>query len=261
MKADLNRYEDPWTAEVYDYQTQGRGNDVPFWLSMAEEAAGETLEIACGTGRVLLPLARAGVQVTGVDVSETMLAVARRKLQREPSEVAQRVTLVEADMTRFNLERRFGLIIIPFSAFQVLLTRADQRACLERCRAHLNPAGRLSIDVFNPGLARLTSPAPVPEGPEEFAGPGGETVLWSGETEYDLATQTLRSRWRYERTTPGGETKVSQHLLQLHYFFRFEMEWMLEACGFEIEPLYGDFERSPFTADSPEIIVVARRKP
>jgi SAM-dependent methyltransferase len=261
VKADLNRYEDPWTAEVYDYQTQGRGNDVPFWLALAKEAEGETMEIASGTGRVLLPLARAGVRVTGLDASEAMLSVAHRKLQGEPIEVARRVTFVEGDMTRFDLGRRFGLIIIPFSAFQVLLTRADQRACLERCRAHLGPAGRLAIDVFNPGLARLTSPAPVPEDPREFAGPGGETVLWSGETEYDLAAQTLRSRWRYERTAPGGETTVSQHLLQLHYFFRFEMEWMLEACGFEVEALYGDFERSPFTADSPEIIVVARKQP
>ena len=259
MNADLNRYEDPWTAEVYDYQTQGRGNDVPFWLSLAEEAKGEVLEIACGTGRVLLPLARAGLSVTGMDISDGMLAIARRKLAAEPAEVSARASLVQGNMTDFDLGRRFNLVIIPFSAFQVLLTRADQRACLERCRAHLDPAGRLAIDVFNPKLARLTSPTPVPEGPREFAGPESETVLWSGETEYDLAAQTLQSHWRYERTSTGGETTVSEHLLALHYFFRFEMEWMLEACGFEIEALYGDFERTPFTADSPEIIVVARR--
>jgi SAM-dependent methyltransferase len=259
MKADLNRYEDPWTAEVYDYQTQGRGNDVPFWLSLAEEAKGKVLEIACGTGRVLLPLARAGVQVTGLDVSDTMLGVARRKLAEEPPEVSARVTLVRGDMTQFELGKQFDLVIIPFSAFQVLRTRADQRACLERCRTHLKPGRRFAIDVFNPDLGRLTRPQPVQEGPEEFAGPGGEAVRWSGQTEYDLATQTLRSRWRYERTAAGGETTISEHLLELHYFFRFEMEWMLEACGFEIEALYGNFERSEFSADSPELIFVARR--
>jgi len=259
MKADLNRYEDPWTAEVYDYQTKGRGNDVPFWLSMAEEADGETLEIACGTGRVLLPLARAGLRVTGIDVSEAMLAVSRRKLQGEPAEVAERVDLIHADMTQFDLGKQFGLAIIPFSAFQALLTRADQRACLERCRAHLEPGRLLAIDVFNPRLTRLTSSAPILEGPEEFSGPEGETVRWSGETEYDLTSQTLRSRWRYERTTPGGETTVSEHVLKLHYFFRFEFEWMLEACGFQIETLYGSFDRSPFTAESPEMIFVARK--
>ncbi|MBN1459378.1 MAG: class I SAM-dependent methyltransferase, partial [Armatimonadetes bacterium] len=240
--------------------TQGRGNDVPFWLSLAEEAHGEVLEIACGTGRVLLPLAQAGVDITGMDISEGMLAVARRKLAEEAAEVSGRVTLVQGDMTEFELGRQFGLVIIPFSAFQVLLTRADQRASLQRCRAHLKARGRLAIDVFNPRLSRLTSAEPVLEGPREFAGPGGETVRWSGETEYDLATQTLRSRWRYERTAAGGQTTVSEHLLALRYFFRFEMEWMLEACGFQIEALYGDFERSEFTADSPELIFVARRK-
>jgi len=260
MKADLNRYDDPWTAEVYDYQTQGRGNDVPFWMSLAEEADGETLEIACGTGRVLLPLARAGLRVTGLDVSAAMLAVARRKLDGEPAEVSERVNLIHADMTQFDLGKRFGLVIIPFSAFQVLLTRADQRACLERCRAHLEPGRLLAIDVFNPRLSRLTSSAPVLECPQEFTVPGGQTVCWSGETEYDLTSQTLRSRWRYERTAPGGETTVSQHVLALHYFFRFEMEWMLEACGFEVEALYGDFGRSEFTDESPEMIFVARKR-
>ena len=259
MSGDLNRYEDPWTAEVYDYQTQGRGNDVPFWLSLAEEAEDETLEIACGTGRVLLPLARAGVRVTGLDVSKAMLEVARGKLHREPAEVAERVNLIHGDMTEFELGRQFGLVIIPFSAFQVLLTRADQRACLERCRGHVRPDRLLAIDVFNPHLSRLTSSAPVLEGPREFMGPGGERVRWSGETEYDLASQTLRSRWRYERTTSGGATTVSEHVLALHYFFRFEMEWMLEACGFEVEALYGDFDRNPFTAESPEMVFVARR--
>jgi len=259
MKPDLNRYEDPWTAEVYDYQTKGRGNDVPFWLSLAQQTDGETLEVACGTGRVLLPLARAGLRVTGLDVSEAMLAVARRKLDGEPGEVSERAKLIHADMTQFDLGKQFGLVLIPFSAFQALLTRADHRGCLERCRAHLEPGRLLAIDVFNPRLTRLTSSTPVLEGPEEFTGPGGETVRWSGETEYDLASQTLWSRWRYERTTPAGETTVSEHILALHYFFRFELEWMLEACGFQIEALYGSFDRSSFTAESPEMIFVARR--
>lgn len=260
MKTDLNRYEDPWTAEVYDYQTQGRGNDVPFWLSLAQQAKSEVLELACGTGRVLLPLARAGINVTGIDISESMLSVTRAKLQQESAEVAKRISLVCGDMTQFDLGRLFNLIIIPFSAFQVLLTRAEQGACLKSCHLHLCKGGRLAIDVFNPRLSRLTSPTPIQEGPREFIGPKGETVNWSGETSYDLDNQTLKSAWRYKRTYSSGRIIESCHLLQLHYFFRFEMEWMLEACGFEVEALYGDFERSPFTAESGEMVFVARRE-
>ena len=261
MKADLNRYEDPWTAEVYDFQIGGspRTADTSFWLALAEESGGPVLEVACGTGRVTLPLARAGCDITGLDISPNMLAVARRKLKQESPEVQARVRLVAGDMRDFSLGERFGLVFIPFSSFQVLLKREDQRQCLGCCARHLKPGGRLAIGVFNPKLSRLAGGGPVEEEPEEFLGPEGGTVRWRAHTDYDLANQTLRSRWRYECASPGGKITVREHVLELRYFFRFEMEWMLEACGFEVERLHGNFDRSPFTADSPEMIFVARR--
>ncbi|UCC69228.1 MAG: methyltransferase domain-containing protein [Armatimonadota bacterium] len=261
MKADLNRYEDPWTAEVYDFEHEGnaRTADVPLWLALAEEAGGPVLELACGTARVTIPLARPGREVTGLDMSPNMLAIARRKLDQEGRDVRARIRLVEGDMRDFSLDQRFPLIIIPFSAFQVLLEREDQRRCLECCARHLKPGGRLAIDVFHPKLSRLTAEGAVEEGPDEFPGPDGVTVRWSGHTDYDIANQRLRSRCRYERTASGGETTVSEHMLELHYFFRFEMEWMLEACGFHVEALYGNFDRNEFAADSPEMIFVARK--
>ena len=261
MRADLNRYEDAWTAEIYDYEVSGnsRTADVPFWLALAQETGGPLLELACGTARVTIPLARAGHEITGLDMSANMLAVARRKLAQEPADVRARIQLGEGDMRDFSLDERFRLIIIPFSAFQVLLDREDQRRCLECCARHLEPDGRLGIDVFHPKLSRLAADAGVEEAPEEFPGPEGITVRLSAHTDYDIANQRLRSGCRYERTAPGGETAISEHLLELHYFFRFEMEWMLEACGFEVEALYGNFDRSEFASDSPEMIFVARK--
>jgi SAM-dependent methyltransferase len=259
MKADLNRYEDPWTAEIYDYQTEGVAGDVDFWLDLARQAGGNVLELACGTGRVVIPLARAGVHVTGLDISPNMLAVARRKLSQEPPEVIERVALVEGDMRSFEVRRTFGLIFVAFRSFQALLTPADQRACLECSARHLNRGGLLALHVFNPRLSRLTGEMPVHEDREDFEGPDGMRVSWSGETTYDLAEQTLRSVWRYERTASDGAVTHSEHVLKLHYFFRFEVEWMIEAWGFEVEALYGDFERSLFTAESPEMIFVARK--
>jgi len=260
MKADLNRYEDPWTAEIYDYQTDGITGDIAFWVDLARQTGGEALELACGTGRVLIPLARAGLRVTGLDISPNMLAVARRKLSGEPHEVAERVNLAEGDMRQFDLGRTFGLVFIAFRSFQALLTRVDQRQCLESAGRHLRPGGLFAFEAFNPRVARLTAEMPVHEDKESFEGPGGMHVSWSGETTYDLAEQVLHSVWRYERTAADGTMTRSEHVLKLHYFFRFEMEWMLEACGFEIEALYGDFDHSPFTADSPEMIFVARRE-
>ena len=261
MTGDLNRYEDPWTAEVYDFEYEGnaRTADVPFWRALAEETGSPVLELACGTARVTIPLARAGWQVTGLDMSPNMLAIARRKLEREGRDIQARVRLVEGDMRDFSLDNEFALIIIPFSAFQVLLDRDDQRRCLACCARHLRPRGRLAIDVFHPRLSRLAAEGSVEEGPDEFSGPEGVSVRWSAHTDYDIANQRLRSRCRYERTASGAEATVSEHMLELHYFFRFEMEWMLEACGFEVEALYGNVDRGAFTADSPEMIFVARK--
>ena len=258
MKPTVNLYEDEWSAEIYDYQVRSTA-DVHLWLSLSRESEGGALELACGTGRVLLPLARAGLEVTGLDLSPHMLAVARQKLAQETRDVQARVRLVEGSMAGFSLDQSFGLIYIPARAFQALLSRARQQACLESCRQHLRPGGRLAVDVFNPLLSRLIAPGGVDEEPDEFTELRGAPVRQDAHTDYDLAEQMLLSVWRYQTTCERGAPVVHEYALRLRYFFRFEMEWMLEACGFELEALYGDFDRSEFTANSPEMIFVARR--
>jgi SAM-dependent methyltransferase len=261
MKADLTRYEDPWTAEVYDfaYAPEMGHRDVTLWLALAKETGGPALELACGTARVLLPLARAGLQVTGLDISPHMLAVARRKLEQEPAEVRARLRLVEGNMSNFELGEQFSLILIPYSSFQALLQRSEQRGCLECCRRHLRPGGRLAIDVFKLRMSSVAAPGGIDHAPREYPGPDGTMIRLSGHTDFDTANQSLVWRARYECISPDGQITIRTHLPELRYFFRFEMEWMLEACGFEVESLYGDFERNPFSADSPEMIFVARR--
>jgi len=264
MKPDLNRYEDRWTAEIYDFeQARDWGDrDVPFYLGLAAEFPGPVLELGCGTGRVTLLLARSGAEVTGLDISPHMLTVARRKLAAEEPAVQSRVQFVPGDMCAFDLGKQFRLIAIPFRAFQALLTRDEHRGCLRCCRDHLLPDGRLAIDVFNPRLSRLVegqAQGQLLEGPDEFPGPAGAKVTWSAVTSFDLRDQRLHGNWRYECLSAAAEKTVSEHVLEMHYFFRFDIEWMLEACGFEVEALYGNFDRGEFTAESPEMIFVARR--
>jgi SAM-dependent methyltransferase len=258
MTQEIGLYEDEWSAEVYDYHARSLG-DLPFWQALAEESGGTAFELGCGTGRLLLPLARAGLRVTGLDLSPHMLAVAKRKLESEEPEAQARVCLMHGHMVHFSLDERFGLILIPSRNLQVLLSRHEQRACLECCMRHLRPHGRLAIDVFNPRLDWLSKPGGFDDGPDEFLGPDGATITHTAHTEADLANQTVASRWRYESRERGAKTAEHRYLIRLHYFFRFEMEWMLEACGFEVEALYGDFYRSPFASDSPETIFVARK--
>ena len=257
MGRPMELYRDEWSAELYDYYV-GLG-DLAFWQSAAQEAGATALELGCGTGRLLIPLARAGLRMTGLDITPTMLAVARRKLARETSEVRERVRLVEGDMTEFSLGQRFDLIYLPSRNLQALLTRSQQRSCLQCCAEHLPRHGRLAIDVFNPALWRLAKEGPIEESITEFAGPDGVTVRQDGYTTYDLVDQSLLSVFRFEWPEADSTTTVRERPVALHYFFRFEMEWMLEACGFEVEALYGNFDRSAFTADSPEMVFVARR--
>jgi SAM-dependent methyltransferase len=257
VAAEVRHYDDAWSARFYEVQVQGHFPDVALWESLARETGGPSLELACGTGRVLLELARRGHEVAGLDLSPHMLAVAREQLSREPADVQARVRLHQGSMTCFDVDARFRLIYIPARSFQALRTRGEQRCCLTACRRHLLPGGLLAFDVFNPALWRLLK-GTVEEEPAEYDVEGGGHVRELGHTDYDLATQTATWQATYE-CSRDGEAQVHEYTTPLHYFFRYECEWMLEACGFQVDRLWGDFDKSEFGAGSKELIVVARK--
>jgi len=143
-------------VEAYDafYSTPGPqiAGDVAFYDRVAREIGGDILELACGTGRIALSLAEAGLHVTGVDRSEAMLTIARRKRAALPASVQEHLTLVNQDMSVLNLHRRFGFVFVPFRSFQHLLAIDLQRKSLEAIRHHLEPTGRLVLHLFDPRL-------------------------------------------------------------------------------------------------------------
>ena len=169
-------------AEFYDHVVPYRSRpDLDFYVAIAREADGPVLEVGCGTGRVLLPCARAGAEMVGLDLSPDMLAVLRRGLAGEPADVQARVRVVEGDMRTFDLDEAFPVAVLPFRSFQHMLTPEDQRAALRRIRAHLRPGGRIVLDLFNPSIPMLGDAAwakyPVPE--PEFTMPDGRRVTRS----------------------------------------------------------------------------------
>src|SRR5690606_20129571 len=127
------------------------------WFSSQAKAAKSVLELAAGTGRVTIPMARAGAKVTAIELRERMLDAAAEKLAREKPEVRRRVELLVGDMRGFELKRQFPLIVIPFRVSQHLHAVPDQGACLECCREDLTRQGRLVIDLFDPNLRILGS--------------------------------------------------------------------------------------------------------
>ena len=167
-------------ADLYDCVPPYRDRtDIAFFVDAAKAAGSPILEIGCGTGRVLIPTARAGLDIVGLDASPSMLAVCRERLRSESAGVQGRVQLVQADMRAFDLGLTFDLITVPFRPFQHLITVQDQRACLATLRRHLTDQGRLILDLFNPSLDAL---AGWEEGKEfgdepEFTVPDGRRVV------------------------------------------------------------------------------------
>ena len=248
-------------AAIYDAIYGGR-DDADFWRAIAADADGPVLELGCGTGRVLLPLARAGVEITGLDLSPRMLERCRVRLESEAPAVRARVRLVAADMTSFDIGRRFAAVICPFAGFQQLATVDEQLACLERCRRHLRPHGRLVLDLPNP------DPAP-PSHVQDERGDGeasAELVEWTDGrrirwwmtvTGYDRSQQCNECEVTYEIIAADGARRRLIETLALRYVFRFELEHLLFRTGFDVVAMYGDYDSSPFADASPALIVVA----
>lgn len=263
----MNRVADFYerTAAFYDHIVHYQNRqDVDFFVEAAVASGGPVLEIGCGTGRILIPTARAGIAITGLDRSPAMLDVCRNALDEEPEDVQARVTLVEADMRAFEIDGKFALVTLPFRPFQHLLEVDEQIACLTNIHRHLRPGGRVIVDLFNPMLERLTDEKYLVEfEPEpEVTLPDGRRMVRSGRlVSRDLARQVLEIEFRHDITLTDGRTEVHSEQVPLRYFFRYEVEHLLACCGFEVEALYSDYDKKPFGAVWPgELLFVARRR-
>ena len=246
-------------ARFYDLDFGDRETDLVMFEQFAARCGSPILELACGTGRVLLPLARQGYQVTGMDVSAAMLAVARRKIAAEERQCAERITLVEQDMRELDLDGRFNLAFAAVNSFMHLLTTDDQLATLVRIRQHLKPGGLLLLDLFNPDLNRLL----------DFRGQVGlEKVMTDPETGHrlmrfhtqtvNLGQQTIHVTFIVDEVDGEGGVRRTLFPFSIRYLFRYELELLLRHAGFELEGLYGSHELDEFSGDSEKMIAVAR---
>lgn len=249
-------------AELYDHVTIYRERpDVDFFVGAAREAGSPVLELGCGSGRVLIPTARAGLHIVGLDASPSMLAVCRQLLEQEPAAVRARVELVEGDMRGFDLGQQFSLVTLPFRPFQHLITIEEQLACLGSIRRHLKRNGRLILDVFNPSLEALIAPIGVESAPEaEFSMPDGRRVIRRFRiVSRDRANQVNHIELLYDITHADGRAERVVHAFPLRYLFRFELEHLLARAGFAVAQLYAGYDKRPYGSSYPgELLFVAR---
>lgn len=246
-------------ARYYDLEHDEFEDDFGLYLGFAARAGSPLLELGCGTGRLLLPLAAAGFRVTGVDLSAVMLAKAGERLAAAP-EAAARVNLVEADARDLSLGERYGLAFWAINSFMHLTTQADQLRALARTREALRDSGLLILDLFSPepqllleADGRLMHDAtwPLPD--------NGGTVVKTSSRRLDAANQVLDVTYFYDEFAPDGQVHRVAAPFAMRYLHRFEGQLLLERAGFVVEAVYGGYELNPFDVYSQRMIFVARK--
>jgi SAM-dependent methyltransferase len=236
---------DPYApfADIYEEWSAPMTDDVPFYVGLALEADGPVVELAVGTGRVAVPVAKAiGRRVVGIDRSPAMLEKARRAAK----EAGVELELHEADMRDLSLDEPAALIYCPYRSLLHLPTWAERRSVFERVAASLKPNGRFAWNafVFDPHIA----------------------VRMDGVARPHLDSKTL---WEYvahhpednriDVTAYTGEPGNEPRNLQLWWLTRSEWEGLIDVAGLEVEALYGWFDKTPFDDESREFIWVARK--
>jgi len=242
-------------GDVYDLV----GKDVPygldFYVALAREASGPVLDVACGTGRILLPCLQAGVDIEGLDRFEPMLKTLRAKA----AALGLSPRLHQADMSDFSLSRRFGLVMIPFNAFIHNMTQEAQIRCLQLCREHLLPGGNLTFDTFFPSLEIVGAPAKTRVLEGEIPHPQtGLPIRMYDTRSFDRVAQVFHSQNDIELLAADGSAQtVHRSEDSSRYIYKHEMALLLRVAGFARWEICGDFDRRPLTRENEPMVVTA----
>lgn len=252
----MNEYD--IIAPFYDIEHARFNEDLDMYRNFAELSGGTILELASGSGRVLLPLARAGYTITGVDSSANMLEIARQQVQAEG--LFPRVTLVQQDIAHLQLGRKFRMAFIALGSFAHLVTRTQQQETLAAIRLHMSKGGTFIIDISNADAHYL----------EDLGGHVLHQGTWKRDDGSFLThfispaaatdQHMLELTHFYEQHTQAGPVLRTVVTTHLYLFERGEMELLLEQAGFTIIDIFGDHDLGPFQLDSPRMICIAEAK-
>lgn len=251
-------YEDP---AYYTKTYKNRLDDVRYYVDLAIANGGPILEYGCGNGRIAIPIARAGVAITGVDLSAPMLSDLKKRLAEEPAPVRSLVQTKRGDMRSARLGRRFPLIFCTFNAFLHLYARRDVERFLARVREHLAPRGELVFDISIPEPEELMRDPSRAFGTPRFLYPregdprGGFLVKYTERFDYDKIRQILFVSMEFTPAS-GGESWVTP--LAHRQFHPAELSALLHYNGFDIVLAHGDFDGAPLGPESAHMIVRCR---
>ena len=251
MQRTDSAYDADW--EFYDAIYEDV-DDADFYIGLARRFGGPVLEVMCGTGRVLLPLARSGVDVTGTDSSDVMLAAAKRKLSAEGPDVQGRARLVKADVRDMDLGRKFRLVIVAFSSINHLLTPRDQDAAVACLKRHLEQDGALAVATFIPHLDKCH-----PESlDKEVELDNGDLLSRFSTVEVQPESGLLNVHYRWEVERQGRIIKEVRSDFQLKLLRPNQLKALLEGAGLEVFERYGGYRGEPLDPRGDIAVFLAR---
>lgn len=245
-------------AKYYDLLYEYREDDLPMWLELTAGLEGEILEVGCGTGRVMVSLLQHERRVSGIDISEVALQAAQAKLKA--GGFTDRATLHLSDMRRFSLAKKdFAFAFLPINTFMHCQTLSDQQATLRNIHRHLKPGGTLVVDLYHPT-------------PQMLLAADGELLLenqlvdtlthhpiqWFVSRHLHLDQQVQEVIFILDEVKEDGTLLRDTFSFTLRYLHRFEMTLLLTMAGFRSEEILGNYDLSPFDAESPRMIFIAK---
>ena len=245
-KTNLEEYENPI---LYDFENDVIVDDISFLLKWAEHVDGVIVDLACGTGRATIPLAKQGHELIGVDIHPGMLEQARKK----SSKLA--INWVEQDCTKLQLDVKSNLIYMVGNSFQHFLTNEDQDNLLHSVHKHLASDGIFIFGTRFPNKEELLQPAEE-EYWRSYTDPSsGQHVDVFTISDYDSLKQ-IQHYTTIRRAQDGTESRTR---ISLRYVFPQEMQRLAETNGFKILHIYGDWKENPITGESVEMVCVLQK--
>lgn len=239
------------SGEFYDQQHQKLVEDIPFFLSRVEHYGDPVLELACGTGRVTIPLAQAGFKITGLDINNSMLQQAKKKAENQQFKISWQ----QGDMRCFQFAEKFKTIIIPFNSLS-LFTEDDLHQVLSCIKKNLHSQGHFIADIFNPDLGLLNRDPSQQHFLCELTDPHSkERIIVKESNKYDRAQQVNYITIYYQ-----SSANVCLEKLNMRIIYPQELKLLLKWHGLVVKEIYGNYNLEPFHSKSPKQLVVCQHQ-
>ena len=235
-------------ADFYDDIWTGIKGDTKFYLQEAKKARGPVLEAACGTGRIMLPLLEAGVDIDGFDITPKMISVLKKKAKAK----GLKPNVWVADMRSFRSKRKYGLIIVPYRSFLHIRTTEDQIKTLKNFKRHLKKGGRLVMNFFYPDFNFMAKN----DGKTSKKHP----IYIKGKKYYSQEKVSISpiEQFNTVQWTLTGQGKTRKYSIDICYIYKKEFDLLLSAAGFRKWKVYGGFKKEKLTKMQQEMVWIIR---